>query len=85
METAPVSALFEDESASRLFGNAFGLLGREKIDIMLQRRMILTRDTIERGQMQPASLDLGLAPKLTVSAPASCRAKARRSPNSYRI
>ncbi|MEI9914685.1 MAG: 2'-deoxycytidine 5'-triphosphate deaminase [Methylovirgula sp.] len=30
---------------------------------MLQRRMILARDTIERGQMQPASLDLRLGPK----------------------
>jgi dCTP deaminase len=63
METAPVSALFEDESASLLFGNAFGLLGREKIDVMQQRRMILARDTIERSQMQPASLDLRLGPK----------------------
>ena len=63
METATLSALFEDESASLLFGNAFGLLGREKIDIMLRREMIRARDAIEASQKQPASLDLRLGPK----------------------
>jgi dCTP deaminase len=63
MDTATVSALFEDESASLLFGNAFGLLGREKIDIMLRREMIKARDAIEASQKQPASLDLRLGPK----------------------
>ncbi|MEW6436151.1 MAG: 2'-deoxycytidine 5'-triphosphate deaminase [Pseudomonadota bacterium] len=63
METATLSALFEDESSSLLFGNAFGLLGREKIDIMLRREMIKARDAIEPSQKQPASLDLRLGPK----------------------
>jgi len=63
METATLSALFEDESSSLLFGNAFGLLGREKIDIMLRREMIKARDAIEPAQKQPASLDLRLGPK----------------------
>ena len=82
METAPGSVLFEDESASLLFGNAFGLLGREKIDVMLQRRMIRARDTIERepdaaGEPGLAARTQGLSRPRQLSAgqkPDGCRA-----------
>ena len=62
MQTAILSTPFEDESASLLFGNAFGLLGREKIDIMLRREMIKAGAAVEPTQKQPASLDLRLGP-----------------------
>ncbi len=85
METAPVSVLFEDESVSLVFGNAFGLLGREKIDIMLRREMILARDAIDPGQKQPASLDLRLGPELIVFALAFFQAKIGRSANNSKF
>jgi dCTP deaminase len=53
----------EDEKAARPFGNAFGLLGREKIGVMLRRKMILGLVKIEPGQVQPAGLDLRLGPR----------------------
>lgn len=59
MQTAPSPLLLEDENAG-LFGNAFGLLGREKIRLMLHRRMIRTGVDIDPSQLQPASLDLRL-------------------------
>ncbi|MGP8232245.1 MAG: 2'-deoxycytidine 5'-triphosphate deaminase [Methylovirgula sp.] len=52
----------EDENAG-LFGTHFGLLGREKIELMLRRRMIRGLGDIKPGQLQPASLDLRLGPK----------------------
>jgi dCTP deaminase len=54
---------FEDDAAARLtgdFGTHFGLLGREKIELMLRRRMIQSLGEIEPSQLQPASLDLRL-------------------------
>jgi dCTP deaminase len=49
----------EDENAG-LFGNHYGLLGREKIELMLRRRMVRGLSDIDPGQLQPASLDLRL-------------------------
>ncbi len=45
------------------FGPHFGLLSRQKIEIMLRRRMILPEEFIEESQLQPASLDLRLGPR----------------------
>lgn len=42
------------------FGTQFGLLPREKIELMVRRRMIQSEDTIKDEQFQPASLDLRL-------------------------
>ncbi|MGO9674890.1 MAG: 2'-deoxycytidine 5'-triphosphate deaminase [Methylocella sp.] len=45
------------------FGPHFGLLSRQKIEIMLRRRMILPEEFVEDSQLQPASLDLRLGPR----------------------
>jgi dCTP deaminase len=42
------------------FGTQFGLLPREKIELMARRKMILAEGDIEEEQFQPASLDLRL-------------------------
>jgi dCTP deaminase len=42
------------------FGNEFGLLPREKIQLMLHRKMLWGQAEIEASQLQPASLDLRL-------------------------
>ncbi|HUI21044.1 MAG TPA: 2'-deoxycytidine 5'-triphosphate deaminase [Methylocella sp.] len=42
------------------FGTQFGLLPREKIELMARRKMIQAETTIEDEQFQPASLDLRL-------------------------
>ncbi len=59
MQPAPSPLLLEDENAG-LFGNTFGLLGREKIGLMLRRKMIRSPVDINPLQLQPASLDLRL-------------------------
>ena len=45
------------------FGNQFGLLSREKIELMLRRKMIQAEISVEEDQLQPASLDLRLGPR----------------------
>jgi dCTP deaminase len=42
------------------FGAQFGLLPREKIELMLRRKMIQAESSVEEDQLQPASLDLRL-------------------------
>jgi dCTP deaminase len=42
------------------FGTQFGLLSREKIELMARRKMIQAEGEIESEQFQPASLDLRL-------------------------
>jgi dCTP deaminase len=42
------------------FGTQFGLLPRQKIELMVRRKMILAESKIEAEQLQPASLDLRL-------------------------
>jgi dCTP deaminase len=42
------------------FGTQFGLLPREKIELMARRKMIQAEGKIEEEQFQPASLDLRL-------------------------
>ena len=42
------------------FGTQFGLLPREKIELMVRRKMIQGLENIEATQYQPASLDLRL-------------------------
>src|SRR5215469_11238728 len=42
------------------FGAQFGLLPRQKIELMLRRKMIQAESSVEEGQLQPASLDLRL-------------------------
>lgn len=42
------------------FGTQFGLLPREKIELMVRRKMIQALEEIEESQYQPASLDLRL-------------------------
>jgi dCTP deaminase len=59
MQPAPTPLPLEDEN-SGLFGNAFGLLGREKIGVMLRRKMLRGLVDIDPSQLQPASLDLRL-------------------------
>ena len=46
-------------SSAADFGNQFGLLPREKIELMVRRGMIVSPE-IEDAQLQPASLDLRL-------------------------
>jgi dCTP deaminase len=46
--------------SSNDFGNQFGLLPREKIELMARRKMIQAEGGIESEQFQPASLDLRL-------------------------
>jgi dCTP deaminase len=41
-------------------GAQFGLLPREKIELMVRRKMIQGLENLEEGQFQPASLDLRL-------------------------
>ncbi len=60
---ASQSLPFEDDTVARLagdFGKEFGLLGREKIELMLRRKMIQSLGEMEPSQLQPASLDLRL-------------------------
>lgn len=45
------------------FGSQFGLLPREKIELMLRRNMILATEAFDERQLQPASLDLRLGAK----------------------
>ena len=45
------------------FGNQFGLLSRQKIQLMLHRRMIRPLVELDESQLQPASLDLRLGQK----------------------
>lgn len=45
------------------FGTHFGLLPREKIELMVRRKMIRAEGGIEEDQFQPASLDLRLGPR----------------------
>ncbi|WP_395666101.1 2'-deoxycytidine 5'-triphosphate deaminase [Methylocella sp.] len=45
------------------FGPSFGLLARQKIEVMIRRGMIAPSEPIEARQLQPASLDLRLGPK----------------------
>ncbi len=45
------------------FGPHFGLLSRQKVELMVRRGMILSQEPIEDGQLQPASLDLRLGPR----------------------
>jgi dCTP deaminase len=45
------------------FGPKFGLLPREKIELMVRRKMIRGVEQIEAAQLQPASLDLRLGAK----------------------
>lgn len=62
----PSALPFGDEispAEARDFGNQFGLLPREKIELMLRRKMICYLAEIEPGQLQPASLDLRLGPR----------------------
>jgi dCTP deaminase len=42
------------------FGTRFGLLPREKIELMTRRRMLAAVTAFDRAQFQPASLDLRL-------------------------
>lgn len=42
------------------FGPHFGLLSRQKIELMLRRGMIFPQEDVEESQLQPASLDLRL-------------------------
>ena len=44
------------------FGSQFGLLPREKIELMVRRKMISSQE-LEDAQFQPASLDLRLGAK----------------------
>jgi dCTP deaminase len=46
--------------SSNDFGNQFGLLPREKIELMARRKIIQAEGGIESEQFQPASLDLRL-------------------------
>ena len=45
------------------FGAAFGLLARQKIELMKLRGMISAKRDIDAAQLQPASLDLRLGPR----------------------
>lgn len=63
--SAPLAALpLGDDAATHVdardFGTQFGLLPREKIEVMQQRKMIWGQTEIEPQQLQPASLDLRL-------------------------
>src|SRR4029077_20452492 len=68
MTIQPLSLFAEPEHANGAapllsandFGTQFGLLPREKIELMLRRKMIRAESTIEEEQLQPASLDLRL-------------------------
>ena len=64
---SPIPLLLGDDTGSpadaRDFGNQFGLLAREKIELMLRKKMIQSVVPIEEGQLQPASLDLRLGPR----------------------
>jgi dCTP deaminase len=68
MTVQPLSLFAEPERASGAapllsaneFGTQFGLLPREKIELMARRKMIQAEGAIESEQFQPASLDLRL-------------------------
>src|SRR3984893_16014354 len=68
MTVQPLSLFAEPGHASRAapllsaneFGTQFGLLPREKIELMARRKMIQAEGEIESEQFQPASLDLRL-------------------------
>jgi dCTP deaminase len=68
MTVQPLSLFAEPERASGAapllsaneFGTQFGLLPREKIELMARRKMIQAEGKIEEEQFQPASLDLRL-------------------------
>ncbi len=50
----------EPLAAERDFASSAGLLSRQKIKLMIQRKLIVAKQTIEPEQLQPASLDLRL-------------------------
>lgn len=58
--TLPLSDETATPSEERDFGLHFGLLPREKLDVMLRHKMIRGVAEIEASQLQPASLDLRL-------------------------
>jgi dCTP deaminase len=68
MTVQPISLFAEPEHTSGAapllsaneFGTQFGLLPREKIELMARRKMIQAEGKIESEQFQPASLDLRL-------------------------
>ncbi|MGA9136828.1 MAG: 2'-deoxycytidine 5'-triphosphate deaminase [Methylovirgula sp.] len=62
MQSTAPTLLAEAENAG-LFGNAFGLLGRDKIELMLRRNLLRVLSDLEPSQLQPASLDLRLGPR----------------------
>lgn len=53
-------SLPESPAAEAEFGASFGLLARQKIELMMRRDMIVATEKIEPAQLQPASLDLRL-------------------------
>jgi dCTP deaminase len=58
--TLPLSDEIATPAEERDFGPHFGLLPREKLEVMLQHKMIRGVAEIEASQLQPASLDLRL-------------------------
>ena len=64
-KSAQQPALFsatEMKATESDFGAAFGLLARQKVELMIQRRMISATREIEASQLQPSSIDLRLGP-----------------------
>ncbi len=58
--TLPLGGDAATPADARDFGTQFGLLPREKIEVMQQRKMVWGQAEIEASQLQPASLDLRL-------------------------
>jgi dCTP deaminase len=58
--TLPLGDDVATPAEARDFGTQFGLLPREKIELMQQRKMVWGQAEIEASQLQPASLDLRL-------------------------
>ena len=65
MRTSEPRQLFGEinEDQGHDFGPRFGLLPREKIQVLLRRHMITSTEQIDEAQLQPASLDLRLGAK----------------------
>lgn len=62
LSALPLGGL-DPPAETRDFGTQFGLLPREKIELLLWRKMLWAQAEIEPSQLQPASLDLRLGPR----------------------
>ena len=58
----PAAFTASEAAPESAFGAAFGLLARQKVEMMIARGMIAAGRSVDPSQLQPSSLDLRLGP-----------------------